>query len=102
MLSNPNTSLAEIQAKLQGHFPEYRISLRKNVFGDFVMVAKTKFIGAMVQLRKDQQVIVQFAIPSVLVQVFFGGLLFFAFTYSKLKKMENEVGEFVMQSYGLQ
>ncbi len=99
---NPNVSLSEIQTKLQARFPEYQYSVSKNVFGEYLTVKKSTLIGAAVQKRKDNTLRVFGNIPSFWARTFFGGLLLIAFIYSSLKKVENEIGGFLQQTYGRQ
>lgn len=99
---NPNVSLSEMQTKLQARFPEYQYSVSKNFLGDYLTVKKSTLIGATVQKRKDGTLRVYGNIPSIWARALLGGLLLIAFIYSSLKKVENEVGGFLQQTYGRQ
>lgn len=99
-LANPNVTLEEIQTKLHSQFPNYQYFITKNFFGDYISVKKSSMIGAAVQKRKDNTLCVYGNIPTLWARSLLGGLLFIAFIYSSLKKVENEVGGFLQQTYG--
>lgn len=96
-------SLEEVQQKLAQKFGnQYGINPFGWGYGKSVMVKKTSFVGARVFVReKKREIMVQGFFGSLWPAALFGGLLFYGFLYSKWKKMEEEVGEYLKQEYGM-
>jgi len=88
-------SIEDLEKRIQEQFPEFEVSPRFK----FLVVKRSSFIGANVVLKKNKIVVVG-TIPSIWAQLAFGGLLLYAFTYSGMKEVENQVGEFLQALYG--
>ena len=93
-IPNDNATIEDIAAILQTEMPQYIVEIKKNPLMGFqyVEVKKTSFIGAWVNVKKDNKVTVNGIIPSTMARAFLGGLLLLAITYSGRKKIEQEVG----------
>ena len=94
-----SVSIEKLLAELQNAFPEYKYSTSKNIFGSYILVAKSSFVGAAVQIRKDM-ITVYGMNPALWVRLLMGGLILIAFTYSGMKKVEKAVGGFIQTKYG--
>ena len=44
----------KLQSELQNVFTEYTFLQSKNMFGSYIIVAKSPYVGAAVQIRKDK------------------------------------------------
>jgi len=89
----------KLQSELQNVFTEYTFLQSKNMFGSYIIVAKSPYVGAAVQIRKDK-ITVYGMNPALWVRALLGGLLLIAFTYTGMKKVEKNIGEYIQTKYG--
>lgn len=98
-ISSLTVTPAEVAKLLEAGMPQYKIKLRKNPLlrFEYVQVEKSAFVGAWVRVMKDNKITVTGTQPNDLVRGLLGGLLLIAFTWSGMKKIEKEVGEFLQE-----
>lgn len=96
----------DVQNKLAAKFPNYKISTRTK---GFIIVAKSGTIGANVLVKKNSIMVggnfptmvstMIFTILMLLLGILIPLIIYFAAFHSKMKKVENEVGEYLKQEY---
>jgi len=96
----------EVKVKLQGRFPEYKVTQRTK---GFLIVAKSGSIGTNVLVKKKFINVVGnfptmggtllFVLSVLLLGFLIPLIVYFAAFHSKMKKLETEVGEYLKQEY---
>lgn len=93
-------TIETIQSDLQQKFPQYTYTVRKTLYGQMLIVKQSNFVGAGIRLVQNNTVIKVFpAFPSLWVQALMGGLVFYAFVYSKMKHVVDTVGTYLQEKY---
>lgn len=94
-------TLETIQSDLQQKFPQYTYMVRKTLYGPMLVIKQSNFVGAGIRLVQNNTVIKVFpAFPSLWVQALMGGLVFYAFVYSKMKNVVDTTGMYLQETYG--
>ncbi len=94
-------TIESLQSDLQQKFPEYTYVVRKTLYGPMLIIKQSNFVGAGIRLVKDNSVIKVFpTFPSIWVQALLGGLVFYAFVYSKMKAIVETTGGYLATQYG--
>jgi hypothetical protein len=96
----------DLQSKISARFPDYKFNVRSKYFG---VVQKTATAGANVVLKKEK-IFVTANFPTMIgsglfmVCIIFLGvlipiILYYSIFFSAQKKVEKEVGEYLMTEY---
>lgn len=106
LVKNP-TSVNEALPFLKQQFPQYKVSLYRSPFGNFITVAKSALVGVSVTLLKGNSLIVIMGYtPSFIARVIhslFGIFIQLFFMFSKRNsrdELAREIYETLIEKYG--
>jgi hypothetical protein len=88
------TSLEAICNYLIGTLPQYKVSIKKPAFGQFVVVKKNGWVGVTIKYNeKKDNVIITSIVPSPVNRVLFGGLLLVIINMVTTRTLRDEVAD---------
>ena len=99
----PDMTFDSMAAALAEELPQYEVELKKNPLLGFryVEVRKSGFVGVQVRVfEKKNEVRLINGIPAWWARAFFGGLLFIAFVWGSMQRVNREVGAALTKRFG--
>ena len=104
-----SVNLEEVKSKLEAKFSAYGFNFRNK---NFLVASKSPTVGTNILLRKKKLIVVGnfptmigqilFALFVVLLGFIIPLIIYFIVFHSKMKSLENEIGDFLKSEYGIE